>query len=143
MLTYDGKVIVVGAKQKKMPLTCANRAATLLPFVLCLCFGVYVYFQYLYVEWGSTRRCGTAAAAHRDTAGKFCAHCVCCLFLLLQGTLKGYDQTNNLVLENCHERVYSTSEGVEQIVLGLYIMRGDSMYACRAFLAIPLCSHLL
>ena len=47
--------------------------------------------------------------------------------LVWQGTLKGYDQLTNLVLENCHERVFSPSEGVEQIVLGLYIMRGDSM----------------
>jgi small nuclear ribonucleoprotein (snRNP)-like protein len=51
-----------------------------------------------------------------------------CSLAGLQGTLKGYDQTTNLVLENCHERVYSPAEGVEQIVLGLYIMRGDSMY---------------
>jgi U6 snRNA-associated Sm-like protein LSm8 len=25
------------------------------------------------------------------------------------GLLRGYDQTNNLVLESCHERVYSTT----------------------------------
>lgn len=45
-----------------------------------------------------------------------------------QGTLKGFDQATNIVLENCHERVYSTVAGVEQIVLGLYIIRGDNMY---------------
>ncbi len=44
-----------------------------------------------------------------------------------QGTLKGFDQLNNVVLENCHERVFSPYEGVEQIVLGLYILRGDNM----------------
>ena len=48
----------------------------------------------------------------------------------LQGSLKGYDQATNLVLENCHERTYSTTAGVEQTVLGLYIIRGDNMYVC-------------
>ena len=47
--------------------------------------------------------------------------------LLPQGTLKGYDQTVNIVLENSHERVYSSSSGVEQVPLGLYIIRGDNM----------------
>lgn len=41
--------------------------------------------------------------------------------------MKGFDQTTNLVLENCHERVYSVGAGVEQLVLGLYIIRGDNM----------------
>ncbi len=41
--------------------------------------------------------------------------------------LKGFDQTLNLILDECHERVYSGS-GIEQMVLGLYIIRGDNMY---------------
>ena len=45
-----------------------------------------------------------------------------------QGNLKGYDQTINIILEECYERVYSTVSGVEQVVLGLYIIRGDNMY---------------
>lgn len=44
-----------------------------------------------------------------------------------QGVLKGYDQTTNLILENTHERVFSVDKGVEQNVLGLYIIRGDNM----------------
>ena len=28
---------------------------------------------------------------------------------LLQGLLRGYDQTNNLVIEDCHERVFSAT----------------------------------
>lgn len=28
--------------------------------------------------------------------------------LMLQGILKGYDQATNLILDECHERVYST-----------------------------------
>ena len=46
----------------------------------------------------------------------------------MQGTLKGYDQSTSLVLEACHERVYSAAAGVEQIVLGLYIIKGDNVY---------------
>ncbi|KAI1726569.1 LSM domain-containing protein [Ditylenchus destructor] len=42
------------------------------------------------------------------------------------GTLKGFDQTINLVLEDSHERVYSEM-GVSQIPLGLYIVRGDNV----------------
>lgn len=30
------------------------------------------------------------------------------------GLLKGFDQTTNLILEECHERVYSSTAGVEQ-----------------------------
>ena len=41
--------------------------------------------------------------------------------------LRGYDQTNNLVLEDCHERVYSTKSGVELEPLGLYMIRGDNV----------------
>ena len=31
------------------------------------------------------------------------------------GTLKGFDQTINLILDETHERVYSGSQGVEQV----------------------------
>ena len=56
------------------------------------------------------------------------------LYLLLifrlfeKGTLKGFDQTVNIILDDSHERVYSVNQGVEQVVLGLYIIRGDNMY---------------
>lgn len=43
------------------------------------------------------------------------------------GTLKGFDQTINVILDESHERVYSTTQGVEQVVLGLYIIRGDNI----------------
>lgn len=48
----------------------------------------------------------------------------CCCF---QGTLKGFDQTVNLILDESHERVFSSGSGVEQVMLGLYIIRGDNM----------------
>ncbi len=43
------------------------------------------------------------------------------------GTLKGFDQTINLILDDTHERVFSPSQGVEQVVLGLHIVRGDNI----------------
>lgn len=43
------------------------------------------------------------------------------------GTLKGFDQTINIVLDDSHERVFSTTAGVEQIIHGLYIIRGDNI----------------
>jgi len=43
------------------------------------------------------------------------------------GTLKGFDQTINLILDETHERVYSATQGVEQVVLGLHIVRGDNI----------------
>lgn len=49
------------------------------------------------------------------------------MFFLQQGLLRGYDQTNNLVLEDCHERVYSAKSGVELEPLGLYMIRGDNV----------------
>lgn len=41
--------------------------------------------------------------------------------------MKGFDQTVNIILSNSHERVYSSSSGVEQVQLGLYIIRGDNI----------------
>ncbi|XP_058104004.1 sm-like protein LSM8 isoform X1 [Magnolia sinica] len=43
------------------------------------------------------------------------------------GVLKGFDQATNIILDESHERVYSTKEGVQQLVLGLYIKRGDNI----------------
>ncbi len=33
----------------------------------------------------------------------------------------------NVILEEAHERVFSSVAGVEQVPLGLYIIRGDNM----------------
>jgi len=46
---------------------------------------------------------------------------------VIVGTLKGFDQTINLILDESHERVYSSGQGVEQVILGLYIIRGDNV----------------
>ncbi|KAL1756293.1 hypothetical protein FB107DRAFT_211783 [Schizophyllum commune] len=41
------------------------------------------------------------------------------------GVLAGFDQKSNIILSECRERVYSMDEGVEEIPLGLYIVKGD------------------
>ncbi|KAH6918034.1 hypothetical protein BKA70DRAFT_1246011 [Coprinopsis sp. MPI-PUGE-AT-0042] len=41
------------------------------------------------------------------------------------GVLAGFDQKSNVVLSDSKERVYSTDEGVEEIPLGLYLVKGD------------------
>lgn len=47
--------------------------------------------------------------------------------LLIKGTLKGFDQTINLIIDDSHERVFSPNQGVEQVQLGLHIIRGDNV----------------
>ncbi|KAJ3166323.1 hypothetical protein HDU88_003547 [Geranomyces variabilis] len=44
---------------------------------------------------------------------------------VILGTLKGYDQQNNMILSHASERVFSGEEGVESVPLGLYIVRGE------------------
>ena len=40
------------------------------------------------------------------------------------GTLKGFDQTVNLILDDTHERVFSSSNGVEQVkLIGLHFIQ--------------------
>jgi len=41
------------------------------------------------------------------------------------GVLAGYDQKSNVVLSDSKERVYSMDEGVEEVPLGLYLVKGD------------------
>ncbi|XP_047122348.1 U6 snRNA-associated Sm-like protein LSm8 [Hydra vulgaris] len=46
---------------------------------------------------------------------------------MIVGTLKGFDQAVNLILDESHERVFSPDSGVQQVILGLYIIRGDNI----------------
>ncbi|XP_031571779.1 U6 snRNA-associated Sm-like protein LSm8 [Actinia tenebrosa] len=46
---------------------------------------------------------------------------------MIVGILKGFDQTVNIILDESHERVFSSGSGVEQVLLGLYIIRGDNI----------------
>jgi len=41
------------------------------------------------------------------------------------GIMAGFDQKSNVVLSDSKERVYSMDEGVEEIPLGLYLVKGD------------------
>ncbi|KAM0787834.1 U4/U6-U5 snRNP complex subunit lsm8 [Microbotryomycetes sp. NB124-2] len=43
------------------------------------------------------------------------------------GDLKGFDQTTNVILSHSTERVYSLEDGVEEVDLGLYLVRGDNI----------------
>jgi U6 snRNA-associated Sm-like protein LSm8 len=45
---------------------------------------------------------------------------------VLVGTLVGNDQVQNLILNDTVERVYSSSAD-EEVELGLYVVRGDSL----------------
>lgn len=47
--------------------------------------------------------------------------------MILKGTARGFDSSGNLILQKCHERVFS-AEGTEIVPLGLYVIRGDSVY---------------
>lgn len=43
------------------------------------------------------------------------------------GTLKGFDQTTNIILTDSEERIYSSDRGVEVSKTGVYLGRGDNM----------------
>ncbi|KAG8931626.1 hypothetical protein FRC02_002448 [Tulasnella sp. 418] len=43
------------------------------------------------------------------------------------GTLEGFDPRSNVVLSESVERVYSMEEGVEEVELGLYLVKGDTI----------------
>lgn len=47
--------------------------------------------------------------------------------------MAGYDQKSNVVLSDSKERVYSIDEGVEEVPLGLYLVKGDMMCVSRCF----------
>jgi len=62
------------------------------------------------------------------------------------GVLRGFDQVVNVILEDCHERVYSTTSGVEHAPLGLYMIRGDNMCvlcSCACVLCVCVCCCVL
>lgn len=47
---------------------------------------------------------------------------------VIVGNLRGYDAMGSLVLSDCIERIFALDAGVEETPLGVYIVRGDSMY---------------
>lgn len=46
---------------------------------------------------------------------------------IIFGKLVGYDQVQNLILNDTKERVYSDSALTEEVDLGLYVIRGDNV----------------
>lgn len=46
---------------------------------------------------------------------------------IIVGILIGHDQVQNLILNDAHERIYSVDADVEEIPLGLYVIRGDNL----------------
>lgn len=46
---------------------------------------------------------------------------------VLVGTLKGIDNRANVILDDSHERVFSTDQGVEKHQLGLCVIRGENV----------------
>ena len=60
-----------------------------------------------------------------------CLERVCVLTFdgrLFMGTLTAFDQSTNIVLNKCTEKVVHEDAPVEIIPLGLYLLRGDNMY---------------
>ena len=45
----------------------------------------------------------------------------------------GFDQRSDIVLSDSTERIYSMEEGVEEVPLGLYLVKGDQMYVISSF----------
>lgn len=43
------------------------------------------------------------------------------------GILKSFDQSMNMIIKDCFEKVYSVDEGVKFISMGLYMIRGDNI----------------
>lgn len=41
------------------------------------------------------------------------------------GILKSFDQSMNIILNNCYEKIYSLEEGIAFQKIGLYMIRGD------------------
>ncbi|KAJ7683006.1 hypothetical protein B0H17DRAFT_1205425 [Mycena rosella] len=44
---------------------------------------------------------------------------------VIVGVMVGFDQRSNVVLSDSKERIYSIDAGVEEIPLGLYLVKGD------------------
>lgn len=58
-----------------------------------------------------------------------------------QGELTGFDQTINVILSASVERVYSLDEPVEEVPLGLYIVRGDNIVSDPVLGSLVLAAH--
>jgi U6 snRNA-associated Sm-like protein LSm8 len=46
---------------------------------------------------------------------------------VIVGILQGFDTAGSVILSACVERIFSAEAPVEEVPLGLYILRGDAM----------------
>ncbi|GAX15440.1 U6 snRNA-associated Sm-like protein LSm8 [Fistulifera solaris] len=58
---------------------------------------------------------------------------VTCDGRIIIGKLIGHDQVQNLILNEAHERIYSEDTDVEEMPLGLYLVRGDNLCVVGEF----------
>lgn len=58
---------------------------------------------------------------------------VTCDGRIIIGKLIGHDQVQNLILNEAHERIYSDDMDVEEMPLGIYLVRGDNLCAVGEF----------
>ncbi len=62
---------------------------------------------------------------------------VTCDGRVIVGLLEGFDQTMNVVLSACHERVFSRERPVAVAQLGTYLVRGENVYAPPLLTPLP------
>ncbi|KDQ58703.1 hypothetical protein JAAARDRAFT_176764 [Jaapia argillacea MUCL 33604] len=46
---------------------------------------------------------------------------------VIVGTMAGFDQKSNVVLSDSKERTFSEDDGVQEVPLGLYLVKGDQI----------------
>ncbi|CDK27165.1 unnamed protein product [Kuraishia capsulata CBS 1993] len=46
---------------------------------------------------------------------------------LIVGKLEGFDQSTNIILTGAVERIFDPVEATQELELGLYVLRGDSV----------------
>ena len=56
---------------------------------------------------------------------------------VIVGVLEGYDSNGTIVMSSCVERMFSEDAPVEEVPLGVYIVRGDSMYVSSTHFQCP------
>ncbi|KAI1319944.1 N(alpha)-acetyltransferase 38, NatC auxiliary [Mortierella claussenii] len=45
----------------------------------------------------------------------------------LIGQLMGYDQSSNVILGQTHERIFSSTEPMKSVPIGVYVIRGETI----------------
>ncbi|KAF9390313.1 N(alpha)-acetyltransferase 38, NatC auxiliary [Podila verticillata] len=45
----------------------------------------------------------------------------------LVGTFLGYDQAMNVILSDTHERIFSSTEPMKSVPIGVYVIRGETI----------------